>query len=280
MSGFFFFEKFLMEGKGMPGVSCHVYVNEKHLTMNSLKIKSIMKTKFVFLFSLVALFALTGCDKDLICVKGSGEKVVQEIPMESFDAIELSIGADVELTQGERQYVEIEGQQDIIDNIKLDVTNGVWKIKHKKCVLTHKDVTIRITLPELTSVKISGSGDVITTNTFTGLDDLDLKISGSGDMDVAAEANTLDLKISGSGNIDLYGFANAQSIDVSGSGDINSFEFPVSSCDIDIHGSGNCEVTVESNLDVKISGSGDVYYKGNPAIDVQMSGSGNLINAN
>lgn len=239
-----------------------------------------LSNRLTIVLAITMLFIFTGCGKDLICIKGSGELVTREIPMDAFDGINLEIAADVEITQGETQHVEITAQEDILNNLKLDVKHGIWDIDNQKCMTTHKPITIRITVPTLTQVHICGSGDVWTNGAFTGLSDLDLEISGSGNMDMEVEASELKTGITGSGNITLYGVAESNDLTITGSGDIRAFEFPVNYADVKITGSGDIEVATDTDLSVKISGSGDVFYKGNPTVDVQVTGSGKLINAN
>ena len=75
----------------------------------------------------------------------------------------------------------------------------------------------------------------------------------------------------------ISGSANQQHFDISGSGDIHAFGLPGKSANVDITGSGNCEVNVSDQLNVEISGSGNVYYLGNPSITTDITGSGNVI---
>jgi len=42
-------------------------------------------------------------------------------------------------------------------------------------------------------------------------------------------------------------------------------------------GSGNTEITANTQLKVKITGSGNVYYRGTPVITTNISGSGAVI---
>ena len=65
-----------------------------------------------------------------------------------------------------------------------------------------------------------------------------------------------------------------------GSGNIFAFDMLANNCKVDNRGSGEVEVTCESNLKVVIEGSGNVYYIGSPVIDVNIKGSGSLINEN
>ncbi len=65
-----------------------------------------------------------------------------------------------------------------------------------------------------------------------------------------------------------------------GSGSIFAFGMMSIHGKVDNIGSGEVEVSCESNLDARIEGSGNVYYQGNPTINVHVEESGSLINDN
>ncbi|MGB0805884.1 MAG: head GIN domain-containing protein [Salibacteraceae bacterium] len=116
---------------------------------------------------------------------------------------------------------------------------------------------------ETLSLNISGSGN-ISFKQLVSTKNLNSIISGSGDIyagTLNSDIQNMDLKISGSGNYRGFNVHSANS-------------------DILISGSGNVETTTNSNLDVNITGSGNVYYKGFPNINSNISGSGNVINRN
>lgn len=213
------------------------------------------------------------------CIRGSGPSVVETLDLNEFDGIGLRISANVFITQGPIFEVRAEGQANVIRELELDVRNGFWEIDFDRCIRNEDDLRIFITMPNITELQISGSGDIFGENIFI-VDDVDLRISGSGDMDLALEGDDINTIISGSGDMRLEGIADDISIQISGSGDVFAFGLAGSSADIDIRGSGDAEVFVSSALDVRISGSGDVFYKGDPIIDSRINGSGEIINAN
>ena len=239
-------------------------------------------SKILLAIAMVSIISLSGCfdDNDHFgCFKADGPISTSTLDLADFDGINLAMDAHVILIQGPIQSVIVEGKSDIIDEIDLDVHNGVWVIETDRCVRNVDNLTFTITLPILHEVNVSGSGDVFGDNLFVE-NDIDFSISGSGEIDMAVEADDLEVVISGSGQIKLEGFADELDISVSGSGDVEAFNLPVRVCDVNIAGSGDVEVTVSDLLDVRIAGSGDVHFKGNPVLDVSISGSGDVIDAN
>ena len=260
-----------------------------------------MKQKITFLASLLLLgLVFTSCqEKKVFCISGEGEREAYTLEVSEFNGIDLQIQADVTLSQGPVQEVIVTAAPNIVENIEVRVADGIWEIDYDDCVKRSEDVTIDITLPDLTFAQISGSGSITGLTAFTDLNDLELnicgsgnmdmeadcnelltKITGSGDMDLDMDCSSIESKITGSGNLDFSGTSPSHSIEITGSGNLRGFDLPTDDTNIRISGSGDCEVMANNNLDVKISGSGDVYYKGTPGINVDISGSGKLINAN
>lgn len=242
--------------------------------------------KFFLALMLGGSLLLTGCFVDINdddglfgCIDADGPVTTLDLDLADFDGIELAMDARVELTQGPEQTVTVEGKSDIFDELDLDINNGVWTIRTEDCVRNVDDLTFFITVPNLREVKISGSGEIRSTNTFE-IGDIELRISGSGDMDMALLADDVEVDISGSGKIVLEGEGDELDINITGSGDVRAFDLAVNEADINISGSGDAEVRVANRLDVRITGSGDVFYKGQPLIDASITGSGEVIDAN
>ena len=208
-------------------------------------------------------------------ITGEGPSVKQALDVSDFDDFSLNISATVHVRQG-RHDVQIEGQQNIIDNIITEVSGGSWKIKYDRPVRRANDVTIWITMPTLEGAHVSGSGSILGEGTFTGLDDVVVSISGSGDIDMGLESRNLSSSISGSGDIVVRGSTGSHDIHISGSGDVEAFDMKAQDVDVHISGSGDVEVHAEGDLVINTSGSGDVVYTGRPRVKARVSGSGDV----
>ncbi len=210
-------------------------------------------------------------------IHGEGDVVKQELKLASFHGVSLGFHGDIFITQGSPQKVEVEAQQNIIDNIKLDVKSGVWRVNFRDNVKNAKPVKVYITMPELTKAYVSGSGNLESTGKFTGLGHLETGVSGSGNVKLDVEAQSVGGGISGSGKVELKGSAGSMDMGISGSGDIHAKYFEVDKIDISISGSGSAYVFVNESLEASISGSGNIRYRGDAAkVKARVSGSGNV----
>lgn len=234
------------------------------------------------LFLALAMIGAQGCyfdfddDDSIGCKRGNGDVVLQQIYIPDFHSIDLGTSGNVYIRQGDIQQVEVEIDENLVDEIRRTVRNGKWDIEFDRCIKKLSRFDIYITVPDIRALKISGSGDMIGENDFFG-DDLELTISGSGNMDISFTGYSIDTRISGSGNIRLEGKADRIDHEVPGSGNLSAFNLPTGIVKINTSGSGDSEVTVSDRLIARISGSGDIYFKGDPETDIVISGSGDVV---
>jgi hypothetical protein len=218
-------------------------------------------------------------DGDGRCERGTGPITTKSYDVDGFTGIGLEISATVYVTQGPEYSVEAEGYRNLVDELDLDVRNGVLRIDFFGCVRNVDDFRIYITMPEIESLAVAGSGDIYSENVITS-EELELDIAGSGDMDIAAETNRLEVNIAGSGDMLLEGITEVLQIRVASSGNVQAFRMDAQDVEVDIAGSGDVDVVAQNSLKVRIAGSGDVRYRGNPSLDVDIAGSGRVIDAN
>jgi hypothetical protein len=260
-----------------------------------------IKTKTTLVIIAIIAIVFTSCENyRLTGIRGSGLVVSENIEISLIEGLNLEIPATVYLTKGDEQSIRIDAQQNILDNIETHVSNEVLTIKFDKNVAKHEDIYVYITLAHLKQLGISGSGEISSESNFTTENKLIVSISGSGNIDIAADAPEVEMSISGSGDIKLETFTQkltgsisgsadilldgksegSANYSISGSGNIKAYDFETLDCYVSTAGSGNAKVFATRTLDVKIAGSGDVYYKGNPTLSVNIAGSGNVVNAN
>lgn len=229
---------------------------------------------------LVLLTGLASCSKDHQWIRGEGSNVTNTRVVTDFNEISLSIDANVELIQDSTWQVELNGQQNVLDVIQTRVSGNRLCIDLKRGthLRRHNTVTVKVHMPALKGVDISGSGNVSCNNNFT-MDNLNANVSGSGDIYLKGSVSGhFSANVSGSGNIDLSGESTCNSARyvISGSGDINAEWLKVVNTDASISGSGKMTIYTTGRLDADISGSGGIRYRGYPSMNVRISGSGKV----
>jgi len=196
-----------------------------------------------------------------------------------FSEVGFAVAGEVIISLGSGYSVVLEGDQDYIREIETKVSGSELMIKRDKWFDTgNNKVIVRITMPELEGISVSGSGKVTVSDPLKG-DELDVSISGSGKAflrDVALGDAECHISGSGSLNITGEGTIDRLEINISGSGDYVGADTRVGTLEAAISGSGSCDCHVTEMLKASISGSGNINYSGNPKIDAAVSGSGKV----
>lgn len=272
---------------------------------NHLFIQPIQKMKKLIIASFAFLFLLTSCDDgfglfDTKRITGKGAMEKQDRDAKDFKGIDLMASADVIIKQGATYKVIVEGQQNILDILETVVDNGILSVKFKdgSWNLNFDKLNVYIETPSVSSIEISGSGNLTLESAFNA-DDLDIKLSGSGNIKTAdgliakkinveisgsgdikmgsTTATELKAAILGSGNFDVKGTAEKATLTITGSGDIDAYDFMTKSTEAQSTGSGNIQCHATESLDAQIMGSGDIRYTGNPpSVKSKALGSGEI----
>ena len=206
----------------------------------------------------------------------------ETISVGDFDEVTMKIGGTVYITQGDKNEVILEGDQDDIEEVNVEVRGGELTIESSRRSRwsfwnsSNVRLDVYVTVKELKSVTVSGSGDIVGQNAIK-TNDFRARVSGSGDIEMELDARTVDTGISGSGNIELSGSATSGRLSISGSGKLLAENLRLDDFEVRISGSGRGSITVYGELDVRISGSGSVYYSGDPTgVNSRISGSGKV----
>jgi hypothetical protein len=233
------------------------------------------KNMLTIILAAIAL-AFQACHK----ISGQGSVITKNTGISGFTSINMAIDGDIYITPDTVFNVEIHAQANILDNIQTIVQNGELNVQYTKFryIGNHDHITINISAPYMAALRVSGSGSLHALSAMHA-DNMELKVDGSGNIDVAAYNGThLSANISGSGSITANGGeTNIEDIRINGSGSVNLSGVRAQEVTTDISGSGDITVTASGTLNVHTSGSGNVYYYGYPAVYSTISGSGKLI---
>ncbi|MBN2273668.1 MAG: DUF2807 domain-containing protein [Bacteroidales bacterium] len=226
--------------------------------------------KNLVLFAVVLSFS---CNAPVM----SGETIKETRQVDQFSSISLAISANVYLTQGSVQKIEIEGDKNSLAEIETVVTGDLLKIKTKSRIGGNLGkVNLYITVPEINGLNVAGSGDIMAKSVIK-TDEMDMSVSGSGSIHLTElSVHEVSTTITGSGNIDIESGQAQSELDVviTGSGSFSGEGFSADEANVTITGSGNAKVWAVKELGTNITGSGSVSYKGNPLVNAISTGSG------
>lgn len=211
-------------------------------------------------------------------IRGNGSLETENRSISDFSGI-ISLGSfEVYLITGPEYAVKVESDGNIIQYIETELDNGNLEISTADgySLRPENEMKVYVTAPHFNLIKASGSGNFYGENEIISDNNLVLDISGSGNINVKAKANSVNANISGSGSITVSGRSTSFSSSIAGSGDIRAGDLKTEEVTAKIAGSGSTYVNVNRKLDVNIAGSGDVRYSGNPQVTSHIAGSGSV----
>jgi hypothetical protein len=214
-------------------------------------------------------------------VRGNGNLGTQTRNAGAFEGIRVLGGMDVVLSSGSDYAVKVEADANLLQYIltEKDGDDLVIKTRNNYNLNPRAGMKVYITAPSLETIKITGSGSVLSQSKVSSNGRLDIDVTGSGDVKLDLAAPEVEADATGSGNIILSGTTRNFKGEINGSGELHCFGLMSENTDVEISGSGSAEVFASKRLDVRISGSGDVAYKGTPTINQRISGSGDVRSA-
>ncbi len=235
------------------------------------------KKMLIPVFVLLAFFfGACSINVDVNIDQGSGRVITETRPVSNFDRVVLNGVGDVVVTQGDRESLEIEAEDNVISNITTKVDNGTLHIGFdRKTIIPTKSVRFRLTMRTIRGLDTKGVSNIESEKIDT--DQIELGISGTGNIDIEnLTAKSVTVNVSGAGNLIAAGQVDNQKVTLSGAGNYDGEDLESSNAEITITGLGKVAVWATNNLQVTISGTGGVDYYGNPQVTQQISGLGRL----
>ena len=214
-----------------------------------------MKT-LAILFILIAL-PLAGCHHGMHSgVKGSGKREVQKRDVSAFTSISTEGAFNVDVVCQKAQSLEIEGDDNILPLISTEVSNGVLRLKNAKTYSVSQPVTIKISVPNIDGLTVSGAGMI----DVSGLknDKFEIDSEGAPQIKVSGITKVVDIDTSGAARIDTHNLHAAKGV-------------------VDSKGVSKVDVDVKDQLDVTISGPSVVTYEGDPTVKKTINGPGKIV---
>jgi hypothetical protein len=237
--------------------------------------------KNLFTLSLILIFTASSYAQWGKRIKGNGNVVTIERNTGDYDGVSVAGWFDVELVKGKEGNITLKGEENLLEYIITEVENDKLVVKVEKGVNLKSSnwrngISITIPVEEISELSMSGSGD-ISSSVVLDSDNLDIRMSGSGDCALEVQAKNLEVRLSGSGDLKFAGNTTNFDVTVSGSGDISAYELEADNVEATVSGSADIKVTANNAIEARVSGSGDITYKGNPSrVRTKSSGSGDV----
>ena len=212
--------------------------------------------------------------------------VTQERDVKDFKRVTLRDYGELIVSQGKKESLTIESEQQILDAVQtsvrgdtLDIRIGAsWLDKLNFALstsLTRIPIKYTLVVKNLQALDILGAARV----QIDGVDSdrLAIVLGGAGEIigrDLKAEQ--LDVDLRGAGRIDLAGQADEQWITISGAGNYHAPDLATKVTRVEVNGAGKATVAAKEELNLAIRGMGSVDYYGPGTVKRSISGLGSI----
>jgi len=224
-----------------------------------------MKTLTKITAILVLLITTSSCFMEGITgIKGNGNVVSEDREISSdFDAIKVQQGISLYLTQGNSTALNVEADENILELLITEVTNGELKVYFEKNVYRAKERNVYLTTKEISKISTSSGASVKSENTLQ-TSKLELDSSSGSSIKIYVNATDITSECSSGADIDIYGKVETFSAKASSGSTIDADELEAIDVLAKASSGANIDVQVKGNLTAKASSGGDIDYEGGP----------------
>lgn len=198
-----------------------------------------------------ALFLLSGCTG----VRGSGVRKTEKRELPAFTSIETIGAFEVTVTCQKPASFEIEADDNILPLVETEVRGEVLRVTTKKNYHSSGGIAVRITVPNLDSVKSTGAGKFRVSDVKN--DNFEIHSTGAAQVSVSGQSKSVTISSTGAGKIDAHNLR-------------------ANNAEVSVTGAATADVYAIDQLDVTVSGAGRVTYSGNPRVSKHVNGAGQV----
>lgn len=247
-----------------------------------------MKKSFL-LYTFLLLFMSCG-ESGPDCLQTSGDTVVLELDLPSFERVAVYERIGLVVTQGPLQKVRLETRTNLVEDITAEVNDGQLILRNENnCNLfrSYGETTVYITVPDLKQIR-SSTGFPIKSEGVLNFPDLTILSESflEPDADTTDGSFFLDLDVerlkvvcNGIAYVELRGNAGILDLQIAaGDSRIDAAAMAAGEVIVDHRGSNHMLVHPEDRIGGVIRGTGDVRSFNRPAeVEVQEIYKGQLI---
>ncbi len=240
-----------------------------------------MKTNRLHIFLIFVVIVVLGACKAKSPIEGSGNIVTESRAVSGFDRVTFSGFGDVNIQQGDKESLTVRTDDNIMPYVRSEVFQGTLVIDfddegHQVDLDPMDGIEFNLIVKDISRLDISGAGKIHVGELQT--EKLLVDLSDVGNLDLTLlDVDELVVRHSGAGTMNISGHVKGQEITHSGAGSYDAADLRSLNAILEISGTGSAIVWAVDSLDVDISGLGDVTYFGSPRVIENVTGAGKLI---
>ncbi|MBL4745257.1 MAG: DUF2807 domain-containing protein [Flavobacteriaceae bacterium] len=237
-----------------------------------------MKTIAKVLALTVLFFSTTSCLIDNFTgVKGNGNIISENRKINSdFDAIKVSQGIELILSQSDDFSLIVEADENIMDLLKTEVKGNTLHISFEKNVYYASARKVYLNTRSLSSLATSSGANIISENIIKS-ESLDLDASSGSSINVKIRTHYVQCETSSGATMNVSGTTLSSKFRASSGSSIHATELASKNTTAKVSSGANMDIYASESLTAKASSGGNIDYAGNPkTIDKDTSSGGSV----
>lgn len=240
-----------------------------------------MKTSIKTFFSVLFLATiLSSCNANMFNSVNGNKNVVTEnrSAKADFTKITISTGLDLYITQGSKNEIIVEADENLQDIIFTEINEGVLKIYSEKNIWRAEAKKIHVTIKNLEAITATSGANVFAEEMIKANSMTVIAKSGA-DIRLSLDANAVSTAATSGAGIKISGIANNHTSTATSGASINGYELESKNVTVKVTSGAAINIFASEKIDAVATSGGDIDYKGNPENVKKTSTSGGSISA-
>jgi hypothetical protein len=234
--------------------------------------------KIIALLFIATIFS--SCTLDMFNKVNGNRNVITQVrkTSDAFSGVKVSTGLNLIITQGQKNKVKVEADENLHDIIITEVEDGILRVYSEKNIWRAKAKKVYVTVKDLTLLKAISGSDVSGKGTMKS-DEITITASSGASIRVVVAAQSVVTKSSSGAQIRIEGTTEGHTSSASSGSSIDAFQLISKSAIAKVSSGAAVDIYASEKIDAKASSGGSVNFKGNPQSVAENESSGGSVSA-
>lgn len=224
---------------------------------------------------------LSSCNSNMFnSVTGNRNVTIEDrSKKEPFTAIKVSAGLDLYISQGTKNKITVEADENLQQLIKTEVKDGVLTIYSEKNIWKAKAKKIYVTIKELETLAATSGAEVYAKETLT-TKNLTVSATSGAEITISVDADAIETNATSGADIAISGISNTHISKATSGATVDAFKLQSKNVTAIVTSGADINIYASENLDAKATSGGGIDFTGNPKKVIKTTTSGGSVSTN
>ncbi|MDN3617918.1 head GIN domain-containing protein [Polaribacter undariae] len=233
-------------------------------------------SKIIAILFITTLF--TSCNVDMMNRINGDKNIITKTRKiaDQFTGIKVSTGLDVYITQGSKNKVTVEADENLHDIIITEVEDGILKIYADKGIWRAAAKKVHVTIKDLTLLTATSGSDVYGKDVIN-TDEISISATSGADINIKINATSVETNSTSGSDIHISGNTINHASNATSGSSIDAYDLESENTIAKVTSGADINIYASKKLEAKATSGGDIDFKGNPkTIDKKTTSGGSI----